>query len=102
MATTEEITERVRAAVGADSGLGKSLKFDLKGDGYIHIDGGAVTNENKPADLTMTISRDNLQALGQGKLDPMTAVMTGKLKLSDMAAAMAIQPKLQALFSRMD
>ncbi len=102
MATTEEITDRVRAAVGADSGLGKSLKFDLKGDGFIHIDGGEVSNENKPADLTMTISRDNLQALGQGKLDPMTAVMTGKLKLSDMAAAMAIQPRLQALFSRMD
>jgi putative sterol carrier protein len=101
MPTTEEITERMRAAVGADSGLGKSLKFDLKGDGVIRIDGGSVTNEDEPADLTMTISRDNLVALGAGKLDPMTAVMTGKLKLSDMAAAMALQPKLQALFSRM-
>lgn len=102
MPTTEEITERMRTAVGVDSGLGKSLKFDLKGDGVIHIDGGSVTNENKPADLTMTISRDNLVALGAGKLDAMAAVMTGKLKLSDMAAAMALQPKLQALFSRMD
>jgi putative sterol carrier protein len=102
MPTTEEITERMRVAVGADSGLGKSLKFDLKGDGVILIDGGSVTNDDRPADLTMTISRDNLVALGAGKLDPMTAVMTGKLKLSDMAAAMALQPKLQALFSRMD
>ena len=59
----------MRTAVGADSGLGKSLKFDLKGDGVIHIDGGEVTNEDKPADLTMTISRDNLTALGAGKLD---------------------------------
>ncbi len=102
MATTREITDRVRAAVGAESGLGKSLKFDLKGDGFIHIDGGQVTNDDKPADLVMTISRDNLQALGTGKLDAMTAVMTGKLKLSDMAAAMAMQPKLQSLFSKMD
>lgn len=102
MPTTEEITDRMRAAVGTDSGLGKSLKFDLKGDGVIHIDGGAVSNEDKPADLTMTISRDNLVALGAGKLDPMSAVMTGKLKLSDMGAAMALQPKLQALFSRLD
>ena len=102
MATTEEITERIRGAVGADGGLGKSLKFNLKGDGFIHIDGGQVTNEDKPADLTLTISRDNLQALGTGKLDPMGAIMTGKLKLSDMAAAMALQPKLQALFSKMD
>ena len=102
MATTEEITERMRAAVGADSGLGKSLKFDLKGDGFIHIAGGVVTNADLPADLTMTISRDNLQALGTGKLDPMAAIMTGKLKLSDMAAAMALQPKLTALFSKME
>ena len=102
MPTTEEITDRMRAAVGTDSGLGRSLKFDLKGDGVIHIDGGAVSNEDKPADLTMTISRDNLVALGAGKLDPMSAVMTGKLKLSDMGAAMALQPKLQALFSRLD
>ena len=50
MATLEEITERFRGAVGADSGLGRSLKFDLKGDGFIHIDGGSVTNEDKPAD----------------------------------------------------
>ena len=57
--TLEEMTERVRGAVGADSGLGKTLKFDLKGDGVIHIDGGTVTNEDKPADLTMTIAKDD-------------------------------------------
>ena len=101
MATLQEITERMRQAVGADSGLGKSLKFDLKGDGVIHIDGGQVSNEDKPADLVMTISQDNLVALGSGKLNAMSAVMTGKLKLSDMALAMALQPQMQALFARM-
>ena len=100
MATLEEITERFKAAVGADSGLGKSLKFDLKGDGFIHIDGGQVTNEDKPADLTMTLSKDDLEELGQRRLDPMTAVMTGRLKLSDMGVAMQLQPKLQGLFSQ--
>ena len=40
MATLQEITDRFKAAVGADSGLGKTLKFDIKGDGFIHIDGG--------------------------------------------------------------
>ncbi len=40
MATLDEITDRFRTAVGADSGLGKSLKFNLKGDGVIVIDGG--------------------------------------------------------------
>ena len=101
MATLEETTERMRTAVGTDSGLGKTLKFDLKGAGYIFIDGGTVTNDNNPADLTMTISQDDLTAMGEGKLDPMTAVMTGKLQISDMGTAMALQGKMQALFSKM-
>jgi putative sterol carrier protein len=101
MATLEEITDRFKAAVGDDSGLGKTLKFNLKGDGFVYIDGGSVTNEDKPADLTMTISTADLEAMGAGKLDAMTAVMTGRLQLSDMGLAMALQSKMQALFSKM-
>lgn len=101
MATIQEITDRIKAAVGDDSGLGKSLKFDLKDAGVIHIDGGSVTNEDKPADLTMTLGLDDLLAIGAGTLDPTMAVMTGKLKLSDMGAAMALQPKMGALFAKM-
>jgi putative sterol carrier protein len=100
MATLAEITERFRAAVGSDSGLGQSIKFDLMGAGFIHIDGGSVSNEDKPADLTLFVSHDDLEELGQGRLDPMSAVMSGRLRLSDMNLAMQMQPKLQALFSR--
>jgi putative sterol carrier protein len=101
MATLQEITDRIKGAVGDDSGLGKSLKFDLKDTGVIHIDGGSVTNEDKPADLTMTLSLDDLLAIGAGSLDPTMAVMTGKLKLSDMGTAMALQSKMAALFAKM-
>ena len=47
----------------------------------------------------MTLSVDDLVAdPGEGKLDPMTAVMTeGRLRLSDMAAAMALQAQICAL-----
>src|SRR5580698_8053345 len=96
-----ELTNRVKTAVGADSGLGKTLKFNLKGEGFVHIDGGTVTNDDKPADLTLTISMKDLIALGEGKLDPMTAVMTGALGLSDMGVAMGLQGKMQALFSKL-
>lgn len=99
MSRLEEITERMKTAVGGDSGLGKSLKFNLKGDGFIFINGGTVSNEDAPADLTMTLTMNDLIAIGEGKLDPMTAVMTGRLKLSDMAAAMALQGKIRALFA---
>ena len=101
MATLDEITDRFRAAVGEDSGLGKTLKFNLKGDGFVFIDGGTVTNEDKPADLTMTISSADLEAMGAGKLDAMTAVMTGRLQLSDMGLAMSLQGKMTALFSKL-
>jgi putative sterol carrier protein len=101
MATLHELTDRMKAAVGADSGLGKTLKFNLKSDGAIYIDGGSVTNEDKPADLTITISKDDLIAMGEGKLDPMSAVMGGRMQLSDMGLAMALQSKMQALFSKM-
>jgi len=100
MATLEEITDRFRTAVGSDAGLDQSIKFDLMGEGVIHIDGGAVSNEDKPADLTLTVSKDDLEELGKGRLDPMTAVMSGRLRLSDMGLAMQLQPKLQALFAR--
>ncbi len=101
MATLQEITDQMKQAVGSDSGLGKSLKFNLKGDGVILIDGGTVSNEDKPADLTLTISKDDLEALGAGKLDAMSAVMTGRLQLSDMGLAMGLQSKMTALFSKL-
>jgi putative sterol carrier protein len=101
MTRLEELTERMTRAVGTDSGLGKTLKFNLKGDGFVFIDGGSVTNDDKAADLTLTISMDDLIALGDGKLDPMTAVMNGALQISDMGLAMGLQAKMQALFSKL-
>jgi putative sterol carrier protein len=101
MSQLDELTDRMKKAVGTDSGLGKTLKFNLKGEGFVYIDGGTVTNEDKPADLTLTISMTDLIALGEGKLDPMTAVMTGALQLSDMGVAMGLQGKMQALFSKL-
>ena len=101
MSQLDELTDRMKKAVGTDSGLGKTLKFNLKGEGFVYIDGGTVTNDDKPADLTLTISMTDLIALGEGKLDPMTAVMTGALQLSDMGVAMGLQGKMQALFSKL-
>jgi len=101
MASLQDITDKIRAAVGDDSGLGKSLKFDLRDDGVIHIDGGSVTNEDKPADLTLTMSKDDLVEIAQGRLDATAAVMGGRIKLSDMMLAMSLQPKMGALFSKL-
>ena len=101
MSRLDELTGSIKAAVGADSGLGKTLKFNLKEKGFIYIDGGSVTNEDKPADLTLTLTIDDLKAMSQGKLARMTAIMSGRLSLSDMGVAAGLQGKLQELFSKM-
>jgi putative sterol carrier protein len=100
MATLEELTSRIRVATASDSGLGTSIKLDLKGQGVIHIDGAMVTNEDLPADLVVTVGLNDLAAMGKGQLDPTRAMMTGRLRLSNMALAMQLQQKIQLLFSR--
>ncbi len=95
MATLEEITARLRQAVAQQPLAGKTVTVDLKGEGFLHIDGTSVTNENLPADCTVIVAKDDLVAMTQGELDPTTAFMTGKLKINgDMAVAMALQPIL--------
>jgi putative sterol carrier protein len=100
MATLEELTDRIRRAAGAGDLLSASVKLDLKGEGFIHIDGGNVSNDDLPADLVVTISRNDLTALGKRELDPTRAMMTGRLKLSDMGLAMKLQPQIQSLFAK--
>jgi putative sterol carrier protein len=100
MATLDEITRRIRDATASGVDLGRSVKLDLKGEGFIHIDGASVTNADAPADLVVRISQRDLEALGRRELDPMRAVMTGRMKLSDMGLAMQLAPGIQALFSK--
>ena len=97
MRTLQDITAQIRAAVGNDAGLGKSLKLNLKEDGVVFIDGGTVTNEDKPADLTLTLQ--NLVAMGAGRLQPAFAIMVGKMQCSDLSLLMALEDPLTALLS---
>lgn len=98
MATLAELTERIRCAMAAGEGLGRTVKLDLKGEGLIHVDGARVTNEDLSADLVVSVTRADLVRLGKGELDPTRALMTGRLKLSDMGLAFSLQSKIQALF----
>jgi putative sterol carrier protein len=100
LATVEEITDRIRSAVADGAELGASIKLDLKGDGVIRIAGGAVSNDDGPADLVVKITARDLAAIGKRELDPMRAMMTGRMKLSDMGLAMRLQPQIQALFAK--
>ena len=94
MATLEEITDRMREAVSG-GGLDQSVKFDLGPDGVVHLDGSTVTNEDKPADCTLSLSKADFEAMGRKELDPTMAFMSGRLKIAgDMGVAMKLQPIL--------
>lgn len=95
--TAADILEKVQAMAAGAGPIGNSLKFDF-GDEQIHVDGtgdgNAVSTEDKEADCVIKISPKNFEKLVNGDLNPMMAVMMGKIKIKgDMGVAM----KLQAL-----
>ena len=98
-ARVQALTERLRARIANGLRIDKSVKFDLKEAGVIFIGNDRVDNENRPADLVLTISLDDLRAIGQGTLSPMGAVTRGRLRLSDMGLALGLQKSLKALFA---
>jgi len=93
-----DILSGVKTKAEAAEALGSSLKFDFGGQ-QIFIDGtdakNRVSDADSGADCTIKISIDDFQRLVKGSLNPMNAVMSGKIKIDgDMSVAM----KLQGLF----
>lgn len=68
-----------------------SLKFDCGEDGVIVLADNQATTQDRETDCTIRISQDNLAKLLTGKLNPMTGVALGKLKISgNMGVAMKL------------
>ncbi len=68
-----------------------SLKFDCGEAGVIVLADGTASTADCDTDCTLKISEENLVKLLTGKLNPMTGVMMGKLKVSgDLTVAMGL------------
>lgn len=88
--TLQKIAEGIQSGLEGRDFKG-SLKFDCGEDGVIVLADNAASTEDRDTDCTLRLSTENLQKLLTGKLNPMTAVMTGKIKLSgDMTTAMQL------------
>jgi len=79
--------------------IGSTLKFDFN-DQQIYIDGKGASNQvshqDHEADCSIKLSMEHFKSLLSGNLNPMGAVMSGKIKIDgDMGVAM----KLQSIFS---
>jgi len=95
------IITRMGAAIGANSGLGGTFKFDFGETGSIYIDGKSVPNTvsegaGKAADCTISLSLETFDKMVTGELDGMSAFMQGRIRVSgDMALAMKLSSMLQ-------
>ena len=94
-----DLLELVKQKAGAAAAIGNTLKFNF-GEDQIFVDGTGSENQvsinGDDADCTLTVSKEDFQRLLSGDLNPMSAVMSGKVKIDgDMGVAM----KLQTLFS---
>ncbi|KIC10267.1 sterol carrier protein [Leisingera sp. ANG-M1] len=86
----DEIAAHIRDGLAGKSFDG-SLKFDCGEEGVIVLAGGDAGTTDRDADCTLRLSAENLTKLLSGKLNPMTAVMMGKIKISgDMSIAMKL------------
>ena len=75
--------------------IGGTIKFVID-DTIVYVDGSGnkniVSNSNEDADCTISTSASALKDMQSGDLNPMTAVMSGKVKISgDMSLAMKVQ-----------
>ena len=89
------VIEQIQKQASNIDALGATFKFVLD-DNPIFIDGtgseNIVSNEDKEADCTIITSLETLEKLRSGDLNPMMAVMGGKVKIKgDMGLAMKLQ-----------
>src|SRR6201986_5431405 len=92
----QEILNQLGAAIGANSGLGGTLKFDFGEPGSVLIDGKSTPNtvtdgEGKAADTTISVKLEDFEKMVKGELDCTAGVMHGKLRFAgDIGLAMKI------------
>lgn len=89
----EKIAADIRKVLETKSFSG-SLKFDCGQDGVIVLADGTASTQDRDADCTLRLSTENLVSLLKGKLNPMVALATGKLKLSGNPAVAMVLAKL--------
>ena len=86
----QDIANRIQSELDGTRFDG-SLKFDCGNDGIIVLANNRTSTRDQDADCTIRLSQDNLVKLLTGKLNPMTGVMMGKLKISgDMSVALKL------------
>lgn len=96
----QETTDMVREKFSDIDNFTNKIKIDLKGDGFIFVDGSTspatISNEDNEAEVTLIIDEENFEKLIAGDLNPQMAFMMGKLKVE---GSMGLALKIGELLS---
>ena len=77
-----DIAAKMGEALVKAGGTDKSVKFDFGDDGCVFASGTEATTEDKDADCTISVSKDDFISLAEGNLDPMMAFMLSLIHIS--------------------
>ncbi len=96
--SAEAILQGINEKAAGVGPIGKTLKMQLD-DHIVFIDGtgdsNVVSQDDNEADCTISTTMDTFKSLASGDLNPMMAVMSGKVKIKgDMGVAMKLQSLL--------
>lgn len=84
--------EKLQEKVGSFS---STAKFVIEDEGSIMIDENGARAGDDDAEVTLTADRETFEGILDGSVNPMTAYMSGKLKLDgDMSVAMQLGQSL--------
>ena len=94
----ESISQTIKARAMDLTGLNARVVFDLGDDGAVTVDANAmppaVSEGAEDADVTIRLSRENLEKLLTGDLNPTLAYTLGKLKID---GSVGVAMKLAAM-----
>lgn len=93
----EEIAETLTKRL---IGFNHTMKVDLDGDGFVHVDATqnppVATLEDKDAEVTLVTSIETFEKILRGDQDPNIAFMMGKLKVQgSMGLALKLNGMLE-------
>ncbi len=94
----QNVLDAIKQKADNAAALGNTLKFDF-GDHKVLLDGrgdsNSVSTEDGDADCTVQIDMEDFESILSGDLNPISAFMSGKIKVrGDMGVAMKLQSLL--------
>ncbi len=87
--TVDQFAAGVRHKLGENSGLDATIKFVFDCGSVVFVDGksvpNSVTHHDNESDVTLRLSIETVNLLYRRELNPMMAVMGGKIKIEGNA-----------------